>query len=265
MSRALALSFVSLSLIAGCGGAMSMDRGPVPVVESPPVATPSAPVVDSAQIAEELARRPQLPSRPRVAVYFEPPSAGEAIPWRWSFEERQAIVRAGEDRHQLDLFALPATAARSSDLATVRLTAARYGAEAVIVVHGAYEQRRRENLWAATYVLLLPIFFAPAQEQETVFVVEATMFDVRNGYTYLAAEGEASQSQQRAHVWIRGEEGIDTSRHVAVRLLAGELAERFASIRPADVREVEARAAEPAAAPREEAPAQVGAEPVIAE
>lgn len=85
------------------------------------------------------------------------------------------------------------------------------------------------------------------------------MLDVRNGYTYLAAEGEASQSQQRAHVWIRGEEGIDVSRQEAVRLLSGELAERFARIRPVvRPRVVEAPASRPATAP----PA---AEPVIAE
>lgn len=261
MSRALALTLSSLVsvLAVGCGGAMGMDRGPVPVVESPPVAAPSAPVIDDARIAEELARRPQLPSRPRVAVYFQPPSPSDAVRWRWSFEDRQAIVRAGQDAHELDLFALPPAAAPSSDGSSVRLAAARYGAEAVIFVRGSYEQRRRENLWSATYVLLLPIFFAPAQEQETVFVVEATMLDVRNGYTYLAAEGEASQSQQRAHVWIRGEEGIDVSRQEAVRLLSGELAERFARIRPVvRPRVVEAPASRPATAP----PA---AEPVIAE
>lgn len=234
-TRSFAWWLLALSVsaaLAGCGGAMGMDRGPVPIVENAPVPVPSTPVVDDAQIAEELARRPQLPARPRVAVYFAPPSESDAIRWRWSFEDRQRIVRAGEDQHDLDLFALPPAAVTSSDPHSVRYAAARFGAEAVIMVRGSYQQQRRENLWAATYVLLLPIFFAPAQEQETVFVVEATMIDVRNGYTYLAAEGEASQSQQRAHVWVRGEEGIDTSRREAVRLLSDELAERFVRIRP---------------------------------
>ncbi|MCC6875494.1 MAG: hypothetical protein IT378_14395 [Sandaracinaceae bacterium] len=218
--------------LSACGGSYGMDRGAVPVVEHAQPPAPATPVVDDGQIAEELHRRPQLPARPRVAVYFQPADSTSTLAWRWSFEERQEIVRAGLDRHDVELFAMPASATASSDLRSVRLAAARYGADAVVIVRGTYEQRRRENLWAATYVLVLPILFAPAQEQETVFVAEASMVDVRNGYTYLAAEGEASQSQQRAHVWVRGEEGVDASRRRAVSLLAEELGARLASVRP---------------------------------
>lgn len=236
MARMVVWGSLALALgaaLVGCGGAMGMDRGEIPIAPDPePVAAPSVPVIDSAQIAEELARRPQLPGRPRVAVYFEPPAVDAGPRWRWSFEERQEIVRAAAEAHTLDLFALPPGAVSASDLGSVRLAAARFGAEAVLIVRGRYEQERRDNLWAATYVFLLPVLFAPAQEQETVFITDATLYDVRNGYIYLAAEGEASQSQQRAHVWIRGEEGVDTSRREAVRLLSEELGARFVRIRP---------------------------------
>jgi hypothetical protein len=252
----LVLVWGALCLAIGCGGASGMDRGEIPVAEIRREAPPesSEPYIDDSQIGEELARYPQLPGHARVAVYFVP-AAEPAVPWRWSIEERQQVIHTREGEHELDLFLLPASAVSGNrDIRAIRLAAAHYGADAVISVTGSYEQRRSENGWAATYALLLPILFAPAQEQTTVFVAEAHMIDVRNGYLYLAAEGEATQSQQRAHLWVRADEAIEYCRREAVNLLTRELGERIVRSRPAHLFRDPPQPSAPPQAPTQPAP-----------
>lgn len=86
------------------------------------------------------------------------------------------------------------------------------------------------NGWAATYALILPIFFAPAQELETRFRSEATLYDVRNGYLYATAEAESEQSQRRAHLWIDREGGVEETRRAVVDLLAEEINRRLVNL-----------------------------------
>jgi hypothetical protein len=107
------------------------------------------------------------------------------------------------------------------------LAAARHGADALLVVQAACDQIRDTNGWAATYALVIPVLFAPAGELETVFHTNATMFDVRNGYLYMAAESEAENEQKRAHVWLDSDEGLEVARAKAIEDLGKELGEQL--------------------------------------
>ena len=221
----------------GCG-AMGMDRGPL---EPPPPAGEL--VVDDSEVAEALARRPQLPTNARVGVYFTRPAQSD-VSWRWSFEEREALIEASAALEGITLFPLT-EGVDGDDLRQLRVAGARNGADAVLVVRGEPEQETHDNGWLATYPLILPIFFAPAQELSTRFNARAAMYDVRNGFLYLAAESEGFEAQQRAHVWIDRQGGVETAKEQAVEQLAEELRERLAHLIGERV-DGEAPSAEPA-------------------
>jgi hypothetical protein len=223
--RCAALAF----LCVGCGGAMGMDRGEITRMERPEPAPPSAPVVDNAAVALELERRPQLPAYVRVAVYFRAPAPVGAEPplWRWTHEDRRSVVTSGDELRDVEIFALSDALVTGTSLDELRVSAARHGADALLIVDAVTEQRTSDNGWLATYPLLLPILFAPANELETVFRARATLFDVRNGYLYLTAEGESEQTQQRAHIYIDRRGALGSCRTEAIGFLSEELKRRF--------------------------------------
>ena len=201
---------------------MGMDRGPMPAA----VPEEEAQIDDSA-IAEALARRPQLPDRVRVGVWFREPADGA---WRWQFEDRERVIAAAEEVEDVDLFPISRGFVESEDLRGLRLAAARHGAHAILVVEGRPDQQTSDNGWVATYPLLLPIFFAPAQELDTRFSIDVAMYDVRNGFLYATVEAEALEEQQRAHVWIDRDGGIREAKRRALEHLHTELAERLAHL-----------------------------------
>ena len=212
----------------GCAVSMGMDRGHVE-----PLAEGQAPVIDDARIAAELQRRPQLGEHVRVGVYFLPPmgTEGEEEPsWRWDPEERQQIVEAAENIERFELFPIADRLVTGRDLVSLRLAGAQTGADAILVVDGRAEQRSRSNGWAATYPLILPIFFAPAGELETNFRSEATLYDVRNGFLYATAEAEAEGLQRRAHLWLNRERGLEETRREVMEQLRSELTRRLQSL-----------------------------------
>jgi hypothetical protein len=214
----------ALLFTTGCAASMGMDRG---LDAQPPEA--AAVVTDDSTVEMELARRPQLPARPRIAVGFVPPAVpyDESDAWRWQFAERQAVVASGDAAPSVTLFPLTDTPAESAGLAALRVAAAQQGADAVLSVDGRVEERETGNGWAVTYALVLPLLFAPGADLETVFTTRATLRDVRNGYVYLSAEAEAEVTQRRAHLWIDRHAAREQGRREAIACLAQELKRRL--------------------------------------
>lgn len=208
--------------IPACGGSMGMDRGPLAAVAA------EEPIqIDDQRIAEALAQRPQLPDRVSVGVYFRDPPDGS---WRWSFEDRERVIDAAETVERVTLFPISRSFIEGTDLMSLRLAAARHGAHALLVIEGRSEQETSDNGWLATYPLLLPVLFAPAQELDSRFTADASMYDVRNGFLYVTAEAEGFEEQQRAHVWIDHEGGVVEARRRSIEHLHEELRERLAHL-----------------------------------
>lgn len=218
-----ALPFVLFVL--GCG-AMGMDRGPIV-----PRTAAEAVVFDDARIQAAMARRPQLPERVRVAVWFQtPPTVDGEAAFRWDFEERERVVDAAKDLEGIELFPIAQTFVTGTDLASLRLAAAEHGANALLVVGGSVEQESDDNAWIATYPLVVPILFAPANRLETRFHTAAAIYDVGNSFLYVTAEAEAVDRQRRAHLWTDREEGIDEAKPRSIERLAKELTARLAHL-----------------------------------
>lgn len=196
------------------------------------------PEINESEVEAAFALRPQLPKPYRIGVVFRPfmkdtEQDDEAL-WRWTGEQKRAVLDLWKPLRAsgevADLFAIEPSTIAGDDLRAIRIAAARHGADAVLVVSGEDEARHSENAWAASYVALLPLLFAPGSELEVRFSAHAEMWDVRNEYLYLSAGAESEAHQQRALCWLDRREATEQAQIESVALLAGELERRFAGL-----------------------------------
>ena len=218
-----------LAPMHACGGSTGFQQ---PTVRDP---VSTAPAINESEVAAAFALRPQLPKPYRLGVYFRPnPDTSDEPEWRWDPEHKRAILDIAKSLRAsgevADVFAIDPTTAVTDDLRAIRVAAARHGADAVLVVSGGDEEQQALNGWAVTYAAILPMLFAPGSELDVRFSTHAEMWDVRNEYLYLSASAEEESHQQRALSWIDGEAAIAEAQKGSVKLLAGELEQRFAGL-----------------------------------
>ena len=159
------------------------------------------PAYDNKQIQEAYNKKPNLPKSYRLAIYFKPPHhdvRGED--WRWEAKSRSFL---DADLNQLkkrgrisDYFLLLNSVVPDDDLKSLRLAAAKHGADALLIIDGAEQLDRYVNGWGATYFLLLPALFVPGSEVDALFVSNASIWDVKNEYLYMTGEAEATANHR---------------------------------------------------------------------
>lgn len=216
--------------LCACGGSTGFYQ---PAPREP--ATLAAPTINEDQVRAAFELRPQLPKPYRLGVFFRTP-ADDSIDaaWRWDAAHKGAVLgfaKAVRGSGEVsEVFAVDRATSSSDDLGAIRIAAARHGADAVLVVSGRDEVRRSSNAWAASYVALLPMLFAPGSELDVTFFAHAEMWDVRNEYLYLSAEAEGEVNQQRALCWVDSRGAIRQAHKQSVKLLVTELEQRFAGL-----------------------------------
>lgn len=194
-------------------------------------------VVTDKEIEDVLKLKPQLPRPFTVAVYMNTPRRADfhysETRWMWTEAEQEMISTALAPLKQKNLVKnivyIPPTMA-AGDMSSIRLAAARHGADAVLVVKGRADVDSFTNNWAYTYFLLAPIFFVPGNEARSLFISHASLWDVRNEYLYMSAEGDAESDQVRPTPFIDREKLVAEAKSASLKLMAGklkDLAEHF--------------------------------------
>jgi hypothetical protein len=181
-----------------------------------------------AEITQALARKPQLPKPFRIGVYFEEPKAKGELLWRWSNGDKQKLLGAArklEDAHEVSqVFELSPSLTRQSDLHSLRLAAAKCGADALLVVGATNETETYTNKWGFTYFAILPALFVPATEQNVLFLSHATLWDVRNQLLYLSAEGEGENHQTRPVAFTDERKAVNEAKEESLNYLRDAIA-----------------------------------------
>jgi hypothetical protein len=221
------LSAASLIWVAACASSQGFEQ-PAPR-KLPAHATP---VVNDAEVAKALNLQAQLPQAYRLGVYFrDDGTAADGQPFRWTGEQRTQLLRALESLEGKGtlarVFPIAASLVASDELAAIRVGAARHGADVVLVLSSETVAERSLTGWAASYVALLPMLFAPGNALQVRCNLHAELWDVRNEYLYLAAESESEVKQVRALAHIDAEEGDLRARKQALELLTRELQKRL--------------------------------------
>jgi hypothetical protein len=169
------------------------------------------PVYQEGDIDKAFSKKVNLPKPFSVAVYFKSTHARDG--WRWTMEDKRRVIKNIRDNvseeyiSKIFLMNDSVTLAprdissdteipRQDELRSLRLAAAQYQADALLVVDGIGAVARKTNEWTASYFLIAPMFFVNGSKANSYFAINASLWDVRNEVLYasLNAEGEMNQN-----------------------------------------------------------------------
>jgi len=192
----LVLVLVGLLSLPACSGSRGLNRQ---ILQESFHDHPE--VVTDRDVAATMALHANLPIPYRLAIYFK----------HRDFPSRPALQRANwlgadADRLQLALapvreegivqhsFLLADSTVQGSTLRDIRLAAARYNADALLIIDGASAVERYNNGHAAWYATGIGAYVAHGTESHALFMVEGTLWDVRTGALYgtQTADGETT-------------------------------------------------------------------------
>ncbi len=189
------LAILLLSL-AACSGAKGFNRQALQQSfhEHPEMVT-------DRDIADTMATAPNLTHPYRLALYFKHkdfPSQPSLRRVDWVSADADRLLKVLAQLKDEGLLTQVSVLANSSVQGTsfrdLRLAAARYNADAILIIDGASALERYNNGHAAWYATGLGAYFAHGTESHALFMMEGSLWDVRTGYLFgtQTAEGEAT-------------------------------------------------------------------------
>ena len=193
-------------------------------------------VVTEEDIKKALELKPQLPAPFKLAVYFVPPKSDwrRGSSWNWLGEDKNKLLEVTSELKNKnvvsDIFIINDAILEGNDNKAIRLAAARAGADAVLIINGVSDVDRYNNALGFSYFLLITPFFVPGTEADGLFMVNASMWDVRNQYLYLSSEAEGVATETRPAFFVEEPRVIKIAKTGAITALSKELAARLASM-----------------------------------
>lgn len=233
MRKAAAATLIVVCL-ANCTASRGFDRGKLRASMSG-----QRYVVTDEDVSKVLKLKKQLHIPFRLAIYLAPPAAlagyYAAPQWRWSDRDRDQMQSFGDELKRYGLISsalmLHEGIVQGQDLKSIRLAAARAGAEAVLVVRGGVDNDHYNNWMGPLYIALVTALIVPGSELESLFMANAALWDVGNEYLYLAAESEGTSSQTRPAAYINERTATAEAKQLAIGGLLKELLARFSGLR----------------------------------
>ncbi|MCS6296143.1 MAG: hypothetical protein H8K09_07930 [Nitrospira sp.] len=192
----LVLALILTMTCAACTGARGLNRH---ILQESFHDHPE--VVTDRDVASTMALQAQLPAPYRLAIYFKHedfPSrpALQRVDWVSSDGARvqRALEPVREEGILQQAFLLANSTVQGTTLRDIRLAAARYNADAILIIDGASAFERYNNGHAWWYATGIGTYFAHGTECHALFMMEGTLWDVRTGYLYgtQTAEGETT-------------------------------------------------------------------------
>lgn len=122
-----------------------------------------------------------------------------------------------------DVFILNDSIVEGNDRKSIRFAAARAGADAVLIVQGTSDIDRYNNALGYSYILLVTPLFIPGTQVDGLFMINATMWDVRNEFLYMSAEAEGTAKQTQPAAFIDEKRIIKAAKADALGALKKEL------------------------------------------
>jgi len=221
---------VASMILGACSTSSGFNRGELRSEISTPVQ------ITEESIKKALEAKPQLPEPFKLGIYFEPPKQPEYYysyrpNWEWRIEDKKLIESAAEELIKSgaisEIAILNSSIVEGEGNAAIRLAAARSGVDAVIIVSGVSDVDHYNNVLGVTYILIVTGAFIPGTVLDGLFMVNASMWDVRNEFLYMSAEAESMASETRPAFFIEEERVIENAKKSALVALKEELQSQF--------------------------------------
>jgi hypothetical protein len=218
---------LGLSLLVASGCAIGYDRGAL--VEQ--LHKEGLYEVQDKDIQEVRALKPQLAFPCRIAVYLKPPSGSG---WRWTPQDKEILSQSAKvlEKEGIASNIIPMSGmfAKDGDLKHLRMEAARYGADALLVIQGVHQTDSYLNPAAVLNLTLVGGFIIPASHRDTLFLVEGVLVDVGNGCLYASVESEGEGKIVRPTFIVEDTEAINRAKKKALEELGPELVRHIRSL-----------------------------------
>lgn len=183
-------------LAGGCAGSAEFDRTAMR-------ATLGSAEIPAAQHAPAVAHAdmPNPPHPLRLALYFverDLPVQHKVRLAKWTDMDKGALMKElGPLQNEgivADTLLLVDSTIRGYDVQKIRRAAARYDADAVLIVEGVGSVDRYNNGYAAWYVTLIGAYVAPGTVSDALFMIHSSLWDARTERLYATqtAEGRST-------------------------------------------------------------------------
>ncbi|MBA2487275.1 MAG: hypothetical protein H0V35_14515 [Nitrospira sp.] len=190
------LAFCILVSLPACSGSRGLNRLALHETfhDNPDVVTRQ-------DIAATMELSGHLPTPYRLAIFFKHkdfPSSPTLRKVDWLSADAELLQRALEPVKEEGIlqqsFFLANSTVQGTTFRDIRLAAARYNADAILVIDGASAVERYNNGHAWWYATGLGAYLAHGTESHALFMMEGTLWDVQSGYLYgtQTAEGETT-------------------------------------------------------------------------
>lgn len=187
--------FLTLFALSACASSKGFDRE---AMQEMLRVEPD--VVTDRDIARVMDLQPELPMPFRLAVYFtthQRPFHFSVQRPNWLASDKELVLNSLKPLRDENVvkaaFVLADSTVQGTLNRDIRLAAARYNADVVLIVNGAASVDRYNNSHAAWYATILGAYLAGGTHSDALFMIEGTVWDVRTGYLYgtQTAEGTA--------------------------------------------------------------------------
>lgn len=213
-------------LLSGCAGSHGFDRDAMRAFLHPPEDLAPKQLVTPPTNTQRLS----LPFR--LALYFVHTDIPAPHPLRkpeWVSADTDLLISrlAPLQQEQIlsDMFLLMDPTIRSQDMQMIRKAAARYGADAVLIVEGVGAVDRYQNGYAALYPTLIGAYMAPGTNSDALFIIQGTLQDVRSERRYETHKIEGQAHTVGPTMFVEDRQAIARAKQTALDELGQRMVE----------------------------------------
>ncbi len=174
----------------------------------------------------------------RLGIFFtkkEFPTRESIRVTTWLSQDGDLLIRAlaplRDQQILSDAIVIANPATQNPDLPEIRKTAARYGADVIVIITGAGAVDRHNNGYALLYPTIVGAYLAPGTVSEALFLTEGTLWDVRSGAGLGSETAEGQSKQIGAAMTLDDRDVLRQAKTAALEGFGQRLSDQLSSIR----------------------------------
>lgn len=198
-------------------------------------------IISEEDIKNTIDKKKEIATPFKIGIYFEENQSFRVgmyryfYDWHWTTADKDKILTSIMDLKNKDVISeaviINEIATNDDKVKKIRLAAAQAGVDKVLIINGIFDMDYYGNGLGFTYVLLLPAFFVPGTISHGLFLVNATLWDLREPTQYFSIETEGMSKQIRPKALLSKSKLIRQSKAIAIENLLKDLNIRIINLK----------------------------------